>query len=92
MASIDEQILRTTKEIVVKFTETTLPTIRQRYPWLEEIDYEVFAGMVVMQLTGNLLRVLVKQAPGLMHYTQMKNQTDHLSQSHTPSQKSPQPS
>lgn len=64
------------KEINIKFTEAELPAIRQVYPWLEEIDYEVFAGMVVMQLSGNHVRALVQQAPGLMFYTDMKNQTE----------------
>lgn len=64
------------QEINIKFTETELPAIRQVYPWLEDIDYEVFAGMVVMQLTANHVRLLVSQAPGLMFYAEMKNQTD----------------
>lgn len=64
------------KEVGVKFTEAELPSVRQVYPWLEEVDYEVFAGMVVMQLSGNHVRLLVKQAPGLMFYTEMKNQAD----------------
>ncbi len=64
------------KEINVKFIEAQLPAVRQIYPWLEDVDYEVFAGMVVMQLSANHIRYLVKQAPGLMHYAEMKNQTD----------------
>jgi S1-C subfamily serine protease len=64
------------KEINVKFTEAELPSVRQIYPWLEDIDYEVFAGMVVMQLSANHIRRLVKQAPGLMYYAEMKNQAD----------------
>lgn len=64
------------KEVSVKFTEAELPAVRQVYPWLEDVDYEVFAGMVVMQLSGNHVRLLVKRAPGLMFYTEMKNQAD----------------
>jgi len=64
----------TRKKISVKFTEGKLPAIRHVYPWIENIDYEVFAGMVVMQLTGNHLRGLVSQAPGLMYYSELKNQ------------------
>jgi hypothetical protein len=63
-------------EMTIKFTEAELPAVRQVFPWLEEVDYEVFAGMVVMQLSGNHVRALVQQAPGLMFYTEMKNQTD----------------
>jgi len=64
------------KEVSVQFSAAELPAIRQVYPWLEEIDYEVFAGMVVMQLTGNHIRGLASQAPGLMYYAEMKNQTE----------------
>jgi serine protease Do len=64
------------KEFSVKFTEAELPAVRQVYPWLEQVDYEVFAGMVVMQLTANHVRALVQQAPGLMSYTEMKNQAE----------------
>lgn len=64
------------REFTVKFTEAELPSVRPVYPWLEEIDYEVFAGMVVMQLTANHVRALVQQAPGLMFYTEMKNQVE----------------
>jgi len=64
------------KTTTIKFTEGQLPAIRPMYPWIEPIDYEVFAGMVVMELTGNHIRVLVNQAPGLMHYAEIKNQMD----------------
>ncbi|MCK5632542.1 trypsin-like peptidase domain-containing protein [bacterium] len=64
------------KELSAKFTEAKLLAIRQVYPWIEDVDYEVFAGMVVMQLTTNHVRMLVKQAPGLLAYTELKNQTD----------------
>jgi len=64
------------KKISVKFTEGQLPAIRPVFPWIEDVDYEVFAGMVVMQLTGNHLRGLVNQAPGLMYYSELKNQMD----------------
>jgi len=64
------------KTTSVKFTEGVLPAIRPVYPWLEHVDYEVFAGMVVMELTGNHIRGLVNQAPGLMYYAEIKNQMD----------------
>lgn len=64
------------KEMTVKFTEAELPAVRQVFPWLEQVDYEVFAGMVVMQLSGNHVRALVQQAPGLMFYTDMKHQVE----------------
>ncbi len=64
------------KDMTIKFTQAELPAIRPVFPWLEQVDYEVFAGMVVMQLSGNHVRALVQQAPGLMFYTDMKNQVD----------------
>jgi len=63
-------------EMDMKFEATELPAVRQVYPWIEEIDYEVFAGMVVMELTANHIRLLVNHAPGLMFYSEMKNQAD----------------
>ncbi|HZW60872.1 MAG TPA: trypsin-like peptidase domain-containing protein, partial [Candidatus Babeliales bacterium] len=49
--------------------------IRKIYPGYESIDYEVFGGMVVMQLTMNHIRLFANQAPGLARYTETKNQT-----------------
>ena len=48
--------------------------IRKMYPGYESIEYEVFAGMTVMPLTYDHIALLEDQAPGLAHYTELKNQ------------------
>lgn len=64
------------KEFSVKFNQAELPSVRKVYPGYETIDYEVFAGMVIMPLTINHVMGLVKSVPGLANYAEMKNQTD----------------
>ncbi len=65
-------------EMVVDFDQTDVVPIRKMYPWHEEIDYEVFAGMVVMSLTINHIRILAEQAPGLKLYAGLSEQTEPL--------------
>ncbi|MFI5332963.1 MAG: S1C family serine protease [Candidatus Babeliales bacterium] len=64
------------KEFSVAFSQSELPAIRKVYPGYEIIDYEIFGGMVVMQLTLNHVIGLAKSVPGLASYAEMKNQTD----------------
>jgi len=64
------------KNISVKFSQADLPTIHKVYPGFETIDYEVFGGMVVMQLTINHIKHFSKAAPGLVRFTEMKNQVE----------------
>ena len=52
------------KEVELSFDLTELPPIRKVFPGYEEIDYEVFAGMVVMQLTLNHIHIMEKVVPG----------------------------
>ncbi len=52
------------------------PAIHEVFLGYENIDYEVFAGMVVMPLTLNHLPLLGKQAPGLSKYVESKHQED----------------
>jgi len=49
---------------------------RQVYPAYEDIDYEVFGGLVVMELTVNHLAMLGQKAPGLARYAEMQNQAE----------------
>ena len=65
-------------EMVVDFDQTEVVPIRKMYPWHEEVDYEVFAGMVVMSLTINHIRIFAEQAPGLKLYTVLNEQTEPL--------------
>jgi len=50
------------KELKVAFTQVELPAIHKIYPGYEEVDYEVFGGMVVMQLSINHIQLLAQQA------------------------------
>lgn len=62
------------KELSVKFSQAELPPIRKVYPGYEPIDYEVYAGMVVMQLTANHIQGMKKSIQGLARYAELKNQ------------------
>ena len=54
-----------------------MPAIRKVYPGFEEeLEYELFAGIVVMPLSINHIHMLANIAPGLLQYTEMKNQAE----------------
>ncbi len=58
--------------------ESDLPKIRAIYPGYEKIDYEIFAGMIVMQLNINHIQLFKNYAPGLLKYTQMNLQNESV--------------
>lgn len=62
------------KEVCVKFSHTELPSIREVYPGYEPIDYEIFGGMVLMQLTFNHIQIM--KNPGLMKYVEIANRSE----------------
>jgi hypothetical protein len=62
------------KDLSVKFSQAELPPITKIYPGYDLVDYEVFAGMVVMQLTINHIQGMRKSIQGLSRYAEMKNQ------------------
>jgi serine protease Do len=62
------------KDLAVKFSQAELPPIKKIYPGYETIDYEVFAGMVVMPLTINHIQGMRKSIQGLGRYAEVKNQ------------------
>ncbi len=62
------------KDLSVKFSQAELPPIRKIYPGYEPVDYEVFGGMVVMQLTANHIQGMKKTIQGLGRYAELKNQ------------------
>ena len=64
------------KEFNIAFDLSELPAIRKVYPGYEKIDYEVFAGMVIMQLTINHIHIMEKMVPGLVKFAEMKNQSE----------------
>ena len=43
-------------------------SIPKRYPAYEKIDYEVFAGMIIMPLTDNYVKRTIKTRPSLQRY------------------------
>ena len=63
-------------EFICKFTHSQSLPVRKKYAGYEEIDYEVFGGMVVMELALNHLKPLINQATGLARYTELKNQSE----------------
>jgi len=55
-------------EFTLALKPTKMPPVHMVYPWYEQVDYEVFAGMVVMPLTLNHVRFLEDKVPGLASY------------------------
>lgn len=66
------------KEVTVKFSQTELPPVREMYPGYEQIDYEVFGGMVLMQLSFNHIHIMKNNIPGLMKYVELANRTEPI--------------
>jgi serine protease Do len=64
------------KEISLTFDASELAPVRAMYPAYEKIDYEVFAGMVVMPLTLNHLALFIQYSPELARYAEFKNQLE----------------
>jgi serine protease Do len=61
-------------EMKVTFGQGEVPAIRRIYPGYEEIDYEVFGGMVIMELSLNHINILGPNAPGLARFAELKQQ------------------
>ena len=55
---------------------TKLPPVHMVYPWYETIEYEVFAGMVVMPLTNNHVNMLADKVPGLASFADTTSADD----------------
>lgn len=64
------------KEFSVTFGYAELPTIHKVYPGYDAIDYEIFAGMVIMPLTLNHIQLIGPQAPGLAYFAEMCRNTE----------------
>lgn len=64
------------RECTITFAHSEVLPIRNKFPGYEDIDFEVFGGMVVMELTINHLKLLISHAPGLARYTELKNQAE----------------
>jgi serine protease Do len=63
-------------EAEVIFDHVQELAIRTIYPGYEDIPYEIFGGIVVMNLTLNHIEILAEHAPGLSKYREMKNRTE----------------
>jgi serine protease Do len=63
-------------ECTVIVSQSDLPAIREVYPGYEPLDYEIFAGMVVMPLTVNHIRLFAQQIPGLLRYIELAHQNE----------------
>lgn len=61
-------------EYVTTVSQNDLPAIREIFPGYEEVDYEIVAGMVLMQLTVNHIRAFAQQIPGLLRYAEGRYQ------------------
>lgn len=55
---------------------TKLPSVRTVYPGYEPIDYEIFGGMVVMELTKNHIALFNERASGLAKFLELRNQRE----------------
>ncbi len=56
------------------FNQCDLPAVRQKFPPYEKIDYELFGGMVLMDLALDHIPQLIQSAPHLAKYGDFKNQ------------------
>lgn len=64
------------KEMMVTYDQSAVLPVRRIFPGYETIDYEVFAGMVIMQLSLNHVKIMAEQVAGLAKYQEPKNQED----------------
>lgn len=64
------------KEVSVAFSQTELPPIREVYPAYEDVDYEVFGGMVVMQLSFNHIHMMKGSIPGLTKFVELAHRAE----------------
>jgi serine protease Do len=62
------------KDIRFKLELVNLPSVRMMFPDFEKIDYEIFGGMVMMNLTMNHVSMLLERASHLLTYTKNENQ------------------
>jgi serine protease Do len=79
-APLDMVIYRKGKrhEISCAFDLVDPYPVRTMYPNYEKIDYEVIAGMVIMQLTDDHIQLLVEQAPHLSEYKKLENRIEPI--------------
>lgn len=64
------------KIFTVTFSLPEPQAIRMIYPGYEPVNYEIFGGMVVQELTVNHIRMLGEHVQGLRKYSELKNQSE----------------
>lgn len=62
------------KEVDFKFDYSQPAPVRKIYPGYEEIEYEIFAGMLIQPLSLNHIPALVQNAPSLARYLKFEEQ------------------
>ena len=60
------------KELTATVNLSQIPAIKTVYPGYEEIDYEIFGGIVVMELAMNHIQMLADHASGLSKFAELK--------------------
>lgn len=63
-------------ETSIQFDYSSAGAIKRVYPGLEDLEYEIFGGMVVMELTKNHIAALKDNATGLLKYGEFRNQRE----------------
>jgi serine protease Do len=66
------------KDIQFIFDFTEPYAIKPLYPEYEDLDYEIFGGMVVMELSLNHIRLLSEYAPGLLTYSDFQKRNEKV--------------
>ncbi len=64
------------KEFSLAFNFTDQPAIHEHFMGYEDLEYEIFGGMVVMPLTLNHIPMLASRAPGIVKYGESNYQVD----------------
>jgi S1-C subfamily serine protease len=75
---VNLKVYRKGKPLTLKvtFKECELAPVRVKFPAYEKIDYEIFGGLIFMELALNHLPLLVSAAPELTKYVQTTHQQE----------------
>ena len=66
----------TAKDVSFKFDQVDFAPIRKVIVGEDELDYEIFGGMLFQPLNLNLVQALIGNAPGLIKYAEFKHQME----------------
>jgi S1-C subfamily serine protease len=64
------------KEFTFKVNQSSPLAVRRFYPGYEDIDYVVFGGMVLMDLTLNHIQIMGGKVTGLTKYAELQKQSE----------------